>query len=356
MSYKHIISRIDDFDPLGYEHTRNFEDGGISGLSPYLSRGVISTKQLYLRLATRYGEPACSGFLKQLLWREYFQQRQVGGLLTAAPHPDTNRTRGVPVAVLRGVTGIEAIDGGIRKLYAGGYMHNHVRLYTAAVCGLAGYRIEMPSQWMYYHLFDGDIASNTGSWQWAAGMLTAKRYIANQDNINHYCRTSQSGTFLDMDYDALDRLAGIDALNECTEIAFSTVLPVTPLPKLDSRPVVLYTNYNLDPLWHCDGDFNRVLLLDSDHYRSYPVSEKVLEFTLGLAINIDGLQVYAGRYSDLRAAYPENRFIVREHPLFSYPGTEIEPREWLAGRVNNAAGSFTKYFKAIQNEYHGRFI
>ncbi len=350
------MSRIDAFDPREYERTRNYQDGGISGLSPYLSRGVISTRQLYIALASRYGEQACSGFLKQLLWREFFQQRLSGGLLAQAPHPESNRAVGMPAAVLRAATGISAIDGGIRKLYEQGYMHNHVRLYTAALCGTAGYRMELPARWMYYHLLDGDVASNTGSWQWVAGMLTGKRYMANQANINHYCSTSQRDTVLDIDYDALALLPGIAALSESTDIAFASVLPQTPLPTLDSRAVLLYTNYSLDPLWHAEGDYNRVLLLDIEHYGSYPVSEKVMAFTLALARNIDGIQVYTGSYSQLRSAYPENRFIIREHPLFSYPGAETEPREWLAGRIKNAGVSYTKYYKAIQNEYHGTFI
>ena len=44
--YKTILERIDAIDPLKYGKTRNFVDGDVSYLSPYISRGVISTKQV----------------------------------------------------------------------------------------------------------------------------------------------------------------------------------------------------------------------------------------------------------------------------------------------------------------------
>jgi len=39
---------------------------------------------------------------------------------------------------------------------------------------------------MYYHLFDGDWASNAWSWQWIARVNSSKKYFANQENINNY--------------------------------------------------------------------------------------------------------------------------------------------------------------------------
>ena len=52
---------------------------------------------------------------------------------------------------------------------------------------------------MYYHLLDGDWASNALSWQWVAGSNANKKYYANQDNINKYFNSSQKQTFLDVD-------------------------------------------------------------------------------------------------------------------------------------------------------------
>ncbi|MGF1923304.1 MAG: FAD-binding domain-containing protein, partial [Bacteroidia bacterium] len=64
-----------------------------------------------------------------------------------------------------------------------------------------------PSHWMYYHLLDGDWASNTLSWQWVAGANSNKKYFANQENINKYASTSQQQTVLDYTYEELPELA-----------------------------------------------------------------------------------------------------------------------------------------------------
>ena len=50
LSYETILARIDAIDPKHYAKSRNYIDGGVSFLSPYISRGVISTKVVYQRL------------------------------------------------------------------------------------------------------------------------------------------------------------------------------------------------------------------------------------------------------------------------------------------------------------------
>jgi deoxyribodipyrimidine photo-lyase len=45
-SYNAILEKIDTIDPIKYGRTRNYIDGDVSYLSPYISRGVISTKQI----------------------------------------------------------------------------------------------------------------------------------------------------------------------------------------------------------------------------------------------------------------------------------------------------------------------
>ena len=43
-NYDGILKKIDLIEPVKYARTRNFIDGSVSRLSPYISRGVISTK------------------------------------------------------------------------------------------------------------------------------------------------------------------------------------------------------------------------------------------------------------------------------------------------------------------------
>ncbi len=47
---KKIYQRIQQIDPVQYARSRNFSDGAVTHLSPYISRGVISTKQVFEHL------------------------------------------------------------------------------------------------------------------------------------------------------------------------------------------------------------------------------------------------------------------------------------------------------------------
>ncbi|MDX1409150.1 MAG: FAD-binding domain-containing protein, partial [Saprospiraceae bacterium] len=193
--YEDIVARIDHIDPVAYGRTRNYLDGAVTRLSPYISRGVISTRQVMNRVLDRGYNPArIEKFLQELAWRDYWQQVWVAlgeGINYDLRRPQEQVEHWVmPKAVAEAATGIDAVDAGIRELYDTGYMHNHLRMYLAAItCNIGRSHWRTPAQWMYYHLLDGDWASNALSWQWVAGTNSRRKYIANQDNINKFCHT-----------------------------------------------------------------------------------------------------------------------------------------------------------------------
>jgi deoxyribodipyrimidine photo-lyase len=70
-----ILKKIDQIDPLKYAKTRNFIDGHVTYLSPYISRGVISTKQVLEHVLSKgYKVYQMDSFVKELCWRDYFQR------------------------------------------------------------------------------------------------------------------------------------------------------------------------------------------------------------------------------------------------------------------------------------------
>lgn len=349
-AFQDILAAVSAFDEKAYAETRNFADGAVSRLSPYISRGCISTRFVFESVVAKNPGAAKGKFIQELLWRDYFQR-----LLQAKPdlydkpvRPQdwTTSRNGIPIAVLNAASGISAIDQAIESLYENGYMHNHFRMYVAALCcNTAKCGFQIPARWMYYHLLDADIASNYASWQWVAGHLTGKSYIANQENINHYSRSVQHRTFLDTTYEKLAQLPIPEILKEHTSPILETLLPETPMPKLNGKPVLLYTFYNLDPLWHRDDDCHRLLILEPSHFRRFPVSEKVMEFTLKLATNIPNLIIYCGAFSQLKATYPNHLFICKEHPLLVFTDAETEPRDWIVPEVTGFFPSFSKYYQ-----------
>ena len=74
-SLEHILSKIDAIDPILYGKNRNYIDGSVSKLSPYISRGVISTKQVMESVLSRgFKASKIEKFIQELAWRDYWQQ------------------------------------------------------------------------------------------------------------------------------------------------------------------------------------------------------------------------------------------------------------------------------------------
>lgn len=353
--YKKILQKIALTDPVQYGISRNYTNGAVTYLSPYLSRGVISTRQVFNSILGRgFSRSQIESLVKELCWRDYFQRvAQVRDVNRDIRHKqEPVLTDAIPVSVLNAATGIEGIDTAIEKLYRTGYMHNHCRMYTASiVCNLAKSYWHNGARWMYYHLLDGDWASNACSWQWVAGANSEKKYYANQENINKYTFSSQTNTFLDTSYEALMTMETPAVLSETQKFAPEHNLPETDPMTLDvSKPSYIYNYYNLDPLWHKDEPGNRILLLDPGFFNQYPVSKKCMDFLLALSKNIAGIQVYKGSFQSLVDTYALREIYFKEHPLnFGYSGTE-EPRDWLATNVTGYYRSFFSYWKEVQQQ------
>jgi deoxyribodipyrimidine photo-lyase len=359
--YDQVIDRLQHIDPLRYAKTRNFLTGAVTRLSPYISRGVISLLQVKEALLQKGYRPyQMEKFLQELAWREYYQRvwQAKGSLIwedLKQPQPDTQHNR-MPAALQNAATGITAIDTAIQNLYATGYMHNHIRMYTAAVaCNIGKAHWRQPSRWLYYHLLDGDIASNNCSWQWVAGAFASKKYYCNQENINKYTNSHQSDSFLNCSYETIPDLPVPEVLKAVHDLPLQTILPETGLPVIDTtKPTLLYNSYNLDPAWRKNEDVNRVLLLEPSHFAAYPVSEKVLSFIMALSKNIKNIQLYCGEAAALQTLYKEaapgssTAFIAKEHPAFlHYPGSKDSP-DWMYPKVTGYHPSFFSFWKQCE--------
>lgn len=352
-SLSEILKRIDEIDPVKYGKTRNYIHGGVSYLSPYISRGVISTRMVLERVLERgYELYQIESFVKELCWRDYFQRvGQEKDLNLAVRQEQTPIAHfEIPVAILNAQTGIHGIDQAIRNLYDTGYMHNHCRMYTAFLtCNLAKSHWLEPSKWMYYHLLDGDWASNICSWQWVAGANSSKKYYANQENVNKYIGTNQTGTYIDKSYEEIASSNIPPELTETHKLSFSTSFPDGSINHYNpDAPTFVYNYYNMDPFWHQNETGNRVLLLEPDFFKAYPVSKACIDFVLELGKNIPDLQVYVGGFASLVQHHPASEFIFKEHPLNKgYAGTE-EPRDWLTPEVSGFYPSFFAFWKKAE--------
>ena len=354
-SFEGIIKRIQRVDPIEYGKSRNYLSGAVTHLSPYISRGLISTKQIFDSVLKReYAIDEVESFLKELAWRDYWQQIWIArgfeidsDLRNAQPRAERN---GISVNLVNGQTGIEAIDNGIAEFYRTGYLHNHLRMYIASLAtNLGRCAWIQPAQWMYYHLLDADWASNALSWQWVCGAKSNKLYFANQENINKYCNTNQESTFLDVSYEEIETIGIPVELSELETFQLKTKLPNTSFPTIQNgETCFIYNFYNLDPYWRIDEEGARILLFEPSVFEKYPVSEKSIQFCIDLAKeNIPNIQIYVGEFADLQRV-ADVKFIFKEHPLNKYEGIQDE-RDWISN-VKGEYSSFFSFWKKIKKE------
>jgi deoxyribodipyrimidine photo-lyase len=355
-SRREITDRVNGIDPMAYSRDRNFLNGHVTKLSPYISRGVITTAQILNSLKERgYSWQQCEKLVQELCWRDYFQRiwQSIGtGVDKDIKNVQSDvRHHEVPKAIADARTGIDAIDLGIQVLLDTGYMHNHLRMYVASItCNVGRSHWRQPAHWMYYHLLDADWASNACSWQWVSGAFSSKKYFANQENINKYCNSKQRNTFLDVEYDAFDNPPFPDGLHALTTPKTPCILPPSDtLTPISGKKVLIYNWYNLDPDWQAGEDVGRILLLEPSVFSKYPVSNRSIGFMLALARNIEGIQIFTGEFDALRKTLPNVSFVYKEHPLNQYEGKE-EARDFISDYMFNGQPGFFSYWKKLERQ------
>ena len=119
-SLPEINQRVRRIDPVKYGKTRNFANGSVTRLSPYISRGVLSTKELLRHVLDRGYEPKqIEKFIQELAWRDYWQQIWIARqdeINSDLKHTQSRVSNyGIPKALLSAQTGIEALDKALEE-------------------------------------------------------------------------------------------------------------------------------------------------------------------------------------------------------------------------------------------------
>lgn len=163
-----------------YDDERDRPDhAGTSHMSTYLKWGCLHPRTLLADLARRHSAGATS-YSRELAWREFYAdlvfQRPESVRWSVNPLVDRMEWDHGPsadehfLAWQQGRTGYPYIDAAMRELLEQGWMHNRARM---AVASFLIKDLHLPWQrgarHFMQHLVDGDVASNSHGWQWAAG-------------------------------------------------------------------------------------------------------------------------------------------------------------------------------------------
>lgn len=185
---------------------------GTSRLSPYLHFGCVSAAETVAR-AGEHGE-AADGFLRQLCWRDFFQQ-----LLAANPrmvdvdlYPRPDDWNDDPDTLTRwreGRTGYPIVDAAMRQLHREGWIHNRARLIVGSfLTKTLGVDWRQGAQVFSDLLVDADVANNVGNWQWVAGTGVDRRPNRILDPLAQARRFDPEGAYVRRHVPELDGLRG----------------------------------------------------------------------------------------------------------------------------------------------------
>ncbi len=187
------LARIANVQPAAYARTRNHLEGAVTGLSPYLTHGLVTPREVLAGVLAREPLRVDHKLVYELGWREFFRHawsHAKDGILESlhpGPLPDTAYQATLPADIREACTGVPAIDLAVRPLYATGTLHNHARMWLASyVVHLRRVHWRAGADWMVAHLLDGDLGSNHLSWQWVAGTGSHKPYLFNADNVARF--------------------------------------------------------------------------------------------------------------------------------------------------------------------------
>ncbi|MEB3329339.1 MAG: FAD-binding domain-containing protein [Candidatus Sericytochromatia bacterium] len=208
-------ARVARIDPRAYARTRNALDGRVTGLSPWITHGFVTAREVLAELAPRFDLTPADKLVMELGWREYWHHvwGHVGERILADLRPPVYAGRyasEVPADVLEARSGVPAVDVAVRTLHATGTLHNHARMWLASyLTHVRKVHWAASAAWMYGHLLDGDLASNALSWQWVAGTFSHKPYLFNAANVARYAPPAwhSPGTVIDRSYEVLGELA-----------------------------------------------------------------------------------------------------------------------------------------------------
>ncbi|WP_374437436.1 FAD-binding domain-containing protein [Inhella sp.] len=206
------LQRLAAVDAAAYARSRNHLEGAVTGLSPYLTHGLLSVPECLEALRL----PPQHKLVYEFGWREYFRHvwvhRGEGILHSLHPGPlsDAAYAAELPQDIRRGATGVPVVDEAVRTLYARGWLHNHARLWLASyVVHARKVHWRAGADWMLAHLLDGDLGSNHLSWQWVAGTASHKPYLFDAANVARFAPPPwhSEGSAIDLERGALEALA-----------------------------------------------------------------------------------------------------------------------------------------------------
>ena len=266
-----------------YSKLRNFDFGpekrtNISGLSPYITHGVINEKEVIEKSLSKFSFSKNEKFIQEVLWRTYWK-----GWLELRPNvwtdyvAELNKIREEYKGnqnyknAIDGKTNIESFNFWVTELKENNYLHNHTRMWFASIWI---FTLELPwqlgAEFFMQHLYDGDSASNTLGWRWVAGIQTqGKHYLASEWNIKKFTNNRFNNIKLNE-----------NAPPKVSEKTYSIVKQDFSNKNIDDENLFIFENcLSFETTDFQNHKFKKIYIISNkNENRSIKLSEKVIKF------------------------------------------------------------------------------
>ncbi len=266
-----------------YSKLRNFDFGpekrtNISGLSPYITHGVINEKEVIEKSLSKFSFSKNEKFIQEVLWRTYWK-----GWLELRPNVWTDylvelnkireefKNNQNYKNAINGSTNIECFNHWVGELKENNYLHNHTRMWFASIWI---FTLELPwqlgAEFFMQHLYDGDSASNTLGWRWVAGIQTqGKHYLASEWNIKKFTNNRFNNIKLNE-----------TAPPKVSEKTYSIVKQDFSNKNIDDENLFIFENsLSFETTDFQNYKFKKIYIISNkNENRSIKLSEKVIKF------------------------------------------------------------------------------
>ena len=266
-----------------YSKLRNFDFGpenrsNVSCLSPYITHGIISEKEVINKSLSKFSFSKNEKFIQEVLWRTYWK-----GWLELRPNVWTDylielnkiredfKNNQNYINAIEGKTNIECFNVWVNELKEKNYLHNHTRMWFASIWI---FTLELPwqlgAEFFMQHLYDGDAASNTLGWRWVAGIQTqGKHYLASEWNIKKFTNNRFNNIKLNE-----------NATPKVSEKTYSIVKQDFSSKNIYDKNLFIFdNNLSFETTDFQNEKFEKIYIISNkNENRSIKLSEKVIKF------------------------------------------------------------------------------
>lgn len=257
---EYALYKLDEFinhKILLYKEKRNFPAiDGTSWLSPYLSSGILSSRQCLFEVIKKVSEEdeGVKTWVNEIIWREFykyilFHNPRVSKNLSFSEKYDEfpwSDNQEHFIAWSNGETGVPIIDAAMKQLNSTGWMHNRLRMIVAMYLSknlLIDWR--KGEKYFMQNLIDGDFASNNGGWQWSASTgVDAAPYFRIFNPITQSEKFDKKGDFIKKWLPELSSVKNIHnpTSDERNDIGYSTHL--VDLKESRKKAIEVFSNFS----------------------------------------------------------------------------------------------------------------